>query len=188
VKASTREKQKVISANSSSNLSTNYSAQYGSQNKIIPVATPVVANTNSNSFGGLHSPSISPERKRFLFPPNSQQNHPHTTTNQNGSGSNSNNRSDSCDQKRPNQIENVIKWHQFLMFYHYNCVELLINYQTIADFTPTKPETYCRLLLSLSLLIKNRNTLCLSMIANHSKYLIHLYIEPKKMLNSCTKQ
>jgi hypothetical protein len=106
IKATTREKQKIVTTNSSSNLKSNYSTQCGSQNKIINIShplTPVVSTSSTNSFGTLHSPSISPERKKNLFPPNSQQTHIHTN-NQISSNSNNVNRSDSYDQKKPNQI------------------------------------------------------------------------------------
>ena len=166
----------MISANSSSNLSSQYGSQNGKLNPLTPINSSSNTSNTINSFVNLSSPAISPERKRNIFPPPTSQGH-----------SNSNNRSESAEHKKPNQIEGVIKWRQFLLLYHYYCVENFTNFYSFSTFLPSKQEGYARFLLSLSLLVKNRSTFCLSMIAIHSRY-ISINKEPIKMQKSSTKQ
>lgn len=62
MKASTREKQRVISANSNSNshLSPHYNTQNGKMLPLTPVNTVSSSNTNVTSLGSIHSPALSP--------------------------------------------------------------------------------------------------------------------------------
>lgn len=67
------------------------------------------------------------------------------------------------------QIENVIMWRQFCVYYHYYTVELYTNLPVIR-YQLGSIESYGQLLLILSLMVKEKSLYCLTLISNHSKY------------------
>ena len=66
------------------------------------------------------------------------------------------------------QVDNVIMWRQFCIYYHYYTVELYTNLPVIR-YQLGSIESYGQLLLILSLMVKEKSLYCLTMISNHSK-------------------
>lgn len=66
------------------------------------------------------------------------------------------------------QIENVILWRQFCIYYHYYTVELYTNVSVIRHQLGSV-DLYGQLLLILSMLVKCKSTYSLSILSLHCK-------------------
>ena len=94
---------------------------------------------------------------------NSSSNNTTTTSINNNQSSSSNSSS-----KRAAQIDSTLQWRQYLVYYHFYCLELMNNFKNIQSIIP-KFQIFCKLLFGLSMMVKNRRTFCLSMIVMHAK-------------------
>ncbi len=71
-------------------------------------------------------------------------------------------------QSSQSQIQNVVLWRQFCIYYHYYTVELYTNLPVIR-YQLGSIESYGQLLLILAMLVKSKSTYCLSLVSLHNK-------------------
>lgn len=145
------------------NLSPYPSSTHKNNTPLTPIGSgsniPRSGNLNINSYvtSGNHTTDTG-NKKRNLF--------------SGSSNTNSNNPVSSrevySDEKKANQLENILIWRKLLIYYHYYCLEIFLSFSTITSLT-NKPEGIGKLLLSLALFVKNRSTFCMSIVAIHTK-------------------
>lgn len=81
------------------------------------------------------------------------------------------------------QLESIKEWRQFCVYYHFYCVELMLNYEYISNITK-KPEMYGKLLLALAMMVKYKSTFCQTLITLNGKYFFSPFLEELALLKN----